>query len=78
MALIIQWRIEYGIVDGVEGTIKMTENEVYRVSLEAVQKSEESIELKQNQVYGIHAGYQQQRSEDILVTGSLMQCMECL
>ena len=49
--------IKYGIVDGVEGTIKMTENEVYGVSLEAVQKSEESIVLKQNQ----------QGSEDILV-----------
>ena len=55
------------VLDPAEGTIKMTENEVYGVSLEAVQKSEESIELKQNQVYGIHAGHQQQGSEDILV-----------
>ena len=36
------------------------------MSLDAVQRSEESIELKQNQVYGIHAGHQQ-GSEDILV-----------
>ena len=40
---------------------------MYGVSLEAVQKSEESIELKQNQVYEIHADHQQQGSEDILV-----------
>ena len=46
---------------------------MYGVSLEAVQKSEESIELKQNKVYGIHSCHQQQGSEDIL-----MQCMECL
>ena len=45
-----------------DGAIKVTENG------EAVQKSEESIELKQNQAYEtIHAGYQQQGSEDILV-----------
>ena len=48
-------------------SFKMTKNDVYGVSLEAVQKSEENMELKQNQVYGIHAGHQQQGSEDILV-----------
>ena len=55
------------ILDGAEVIFKMTKNDVYGVSLEAVQKSEENMELKQNQVYGIHAGHQQQGSEDILV-----------